>query len=139
MIEMAQVYRYQYKGKQTTKQDKCTTSITLDKSRIWLDFNEGCGGGDRGEAPIYLFSQADIVNDSDGNDVELYEGLEVSVFDYDFDEWNQPDAILAEGIIIRNTLKDYPMVKWLIKLTKNKVNYKSEAEYVYWMSDLLGT
>lgn len=136
MIEMAQVYRYQYKGKQTTKQDKCTTSIPLDKSRIWVDFNEGCGGDDREEAPIYLFSQADIVNDSDGNDVELYEGLEVSVFDYDFDEGKQLDAILAEGIIIRNTLKDYPMVKWLIKLTKNKVNYKSGTEYVYWMSDL---
>lgn len=96
---MAQVYRYQYKGKQTTKQDKCTTSIPLDKSRIWLDFNEGCGGGECEEAPIYLFSQDDIVNDSDGNDVELYEGLEVSVFDYDFDEGNQPDAILAEGLI----------------------------------------
>lgn len=133
---MAQVYRYQYKGKQTTKQDKCIASIPLDKARIWLDFNESCGGDDRGEAPIYLFSQADIVNDSDGNDVELYEGLEVSVFDYDLDGRNQPDAILAEGIIIKNTLKDYPMVKWLVKLAKNKVNYKSGAEYVYWMSDL---
>ncbi|MCH5264228.1 MAG: hypothetical protein J1F42_15110, partial [Lachnospiraceae bacterium] len=89
--------------------------------------------------PIYLFSKADIVNDSDGNDVELYEGTEVSVFDNDLDDWNQPDAILAEGIIIKNTLKDYPMVKWLIKLTKNKANYKSGAEYVYWMSDLQHT
>lgn len=133
---MAQVYRYQYKGKQTTKQDKCIASIPLDKARIWLDFNEGCGGDERGEAPIYLFSQADIVNDSDGNDVELYEGLDVSVFDYDLDGRNQPDAILAEGIIIKNTLKDYPMVKWLVKLAKNKVNYKSGAEYVFWMSDL---
>ena len=65
--------------------------------------------------------------------------MEVSVFDYDLDESNKPDAILAEGIIIKNMLQDYPMVKWLIKLTKNKVNYKSRAEYVYWMSDLQET
>lgn len=124
-----------YKGKQITKQNRCKASIPLDKSRIWLNFNEWCAEDDQGK-PIYLFSQADIVNDSDGNDVELYEGMEVSVFDYDLDESDKPDALLAEGIIIKNTLKDYPMVKWLIKLTKNKVNYKSRAEYVYWMSDL---
>lgn len=131
---MAQAYPYQYKGKQTTKQDKCKASMTLDKARIWLDFNEFCACDEKGV--IYLFSQADIVNDSDGNDVELYEGMEVSVFENDFDASNKPDAILAEGIIIRNTLSLYPEVKWLIRLTKNKVNYKSGNEYVYWMSDL---
>ena len=132
---MAQAHPYQYKGKQTAKQDRCTASIPLDKVRIWLDFNEWCTEDDQGN-PIYLFSQADIVNDSDGNDVELYDGMEVSVFDNDLDDWGQPDAILAEGIIIKNTLKDYPLVKWLIKLTKNKASYKSGAKYVYWMSDL---
>ena len=135
---MAQAYPYQYKGKQTTKQDSCTASIPLDKVRIWLDFNELCTEDDQGN-PIYLFSQADLVNDSDGNDVELYEGMEVSVFDNDLDDWGQTDAILAEGIIIKNTLKDYPLVKWLIKLTKNKASYKSGAKYVYWMSDLQQT
>lgn len=138
VIGMAQVYPYQYKGKQTTKQDRCTASIPLDKVRIWLDFNERCTEDDQGN-PIYLFSQADIVNDSDGNDVELYEGMEVSVFDNDLDDWNQTNAILAEGIIIKNTLKDYPLVKWLIKLTKNKASYKSGSKYVYWMSDLKQT
>ena len=132
---MAQVYLYQYKIKQITKQDGCTASIPLDKARIWLDFNELCAEDDQGN-PIYLFSQADIVSDSDGNDVELYEGMEVAVFDNDFDDGNQLDTILSEGIIIKNTLKDYPMVKWLIKLTKNKAVYKSGAKYVYWMSDL---
>ena len=74
---MAQAYPYEYKGKQRTKQDKCSAFISLDKARIWLDFNEFCAI-DENKNPIYLFSQADIVNDSEGNDIELYEGMEVS-------------------------------------------------------------
>ncbi len=131
---MAQIYAYCYKGRQTTKQDKCYPAVKLDKARIWLDFNECCAYDE--ESEIYLFSQADIVNDSDGNDVELYEGMEVSVFDDDLDKLNQPDAILAEGIIVKNTLEKYPNVKWLIRLIKNKVNNKSGNLYVYWLSDL---
>ncbi len=117
-MRVAQIYSYWYKGKWTTKQDTCKASIQLDKARIWLDFNECCSYDE--ESEFYLFSQADIVNDSDGNDVELYEGMKVSVFDDDLDESNQPDAILAEGIIIKNTLENYPNVKWLIRLIKIK-------------------
>lgn len=131
---MAQIYAYCYKGRQITKQDKCYPAVKLDKARIWLDFNECCAYDE--ESEIYLFSQADIVNDSEGNDVELYEGLEVSVFDDDLDELNQPDAILAEGIIVKNTLEKYSNVKWLIRLIKNKVNNKSKNPYIYWLSNL---
>lgn len=133
---MAQPYPYQYKGEPRMKQDKCRAAMPLDKARIWLDFNELCAVDRDGEGPVYLFSQADIVNDSDGNDVELHEGMEVSVFDDDLDMLNAPDALLAEGIVIRNTLGQYPKVKWLIRLERNKTQYKSGADYVYWMSDL---
>ncbi len=133
---MAQAYPYEYKGKQRTKQDKCSAFISLDKARIWLDFNEFCAI-DENKNPIYLFSQADIVNDSEGNDIELYEGMEVSVFDYDLDISNKPDALLAEGIIIKNFLEHYPNVKWLIRLVKKKVEDNSKEKYVYWMSDHL--
>lgn len=132
---MAQAYSYQYNKKQRMKQDKCRASITLDKARIWLDFNEHCAD-DKDNAPIYLFSTADIVNDSEGNDVELYEGMEVSVFDNDLDRFDQPDALLAEGVVIKNFLKSSQNVKWLIRLTKNKRSYRSGNLYVYWMSDL---
>lgn len=131
---MAQIYAYWYKGRQTTKQDKCCPAVKLDKARIWLDFNECCSVDK--ESELYLFSQADIVNDSEGNDIELYEGLEVSVFDDDFDESNKPDAMLAEGVIVRNTLEQYSNVKWLIRLKKNKVKDKRRNPYVYWLSEL---
>lgn len=117
-----------------TKQNKCRPAIKLDKAKIWLDFNECCAYDE--ESELYLFAQADIVNDSEGNDVELYEGMKVSVFDDDLDESNQPDAILAEGIIVKNMLETYSNVKWLIRLIKNKVNNKSENSYIYWLSDL---
>lgn len=109
--------------------------MPLDRTRIWLDFNEFCAV-DQDGAPIYLFSQADIVNDSDGKDVELWNGMKVNVFDDDFDSSDRPNALLADGVIIQNFLRQYPKVQWLIKLVRSKETYKSEAEYVYWISDL---
>lgn len=134
-MSMAQAYPYLYHGKQTTRQDKCRTAMPLDKPRIWLDLNEFVAY-EGGEA-LYLFSGGDIVNDSDGNDVELYEGLEVSVFDNDLDGLNRPDAILADGVVVKNTLGYAPRVKWLVRLRKTNGRYRSGAEDVYWMSDLL--
>lgn len=127
---MAQAYAYRYNGEQRTKQDKCKTDMPLDKPRIWLDFNEFCDTDTEG-APVYLFSQADIVNDSENHDVELYEGMKVSVFDEDFDGSGKPDALLADGIITQNYLEQYPRIKWLIKLI-----LKNGDEYLYRMSDL---
>ncbi len=101
---MAQAYPYEYKGRLRTKQHKCTTSMPLDKPRIWLDFNELCDTDELSGAPIYLFSQGDIVNDAYENDVVLYEGLEVSLFDDDLDDQGRPDALLADGVVIRNYL-----------------------------------
>lgn len=133
---MAQVYPYLYRGELRTKQDKCRTAVPLDKPRIWLDFNELCDADEASGAPIYLFSQADIVNDSEGTDVALHEGKEVSVFDDDLDASHAPDPMLADGVVIENSLEQYPRVKWLIKLLKHGMRYKSGEEYVYWMSDL---
>lgn len=135
---MAQAYPYLYKGHLRTKQDKLRTAIPLDKTRIWLDFNELCAIDKDNEAPIYLFSQGDIVNDSDGNDVELWDGLKVSVFDYDLDLFNRPDALLADGVIIKNFLEQYPQVKWLIRLVKHEVRHGGGDEYVYRLSDYQG-
>ena len=139
MEQMARVHLYQYKGVLREKQDKCRAAMPLDKVGIWLDFNEFCAVDEENEAPIYLFSQADIANDSDGNDVELYNGMSVSVFDGDLDTSNMPDAILADGIVIRNVPEQYPTVKWLIRLEKHKVRYENRNEYVYRMSNLKKT
>lgn len=130
---MAQVYWYLYKGELRTKQDKCRTSLPLDKARVQLDFSELCGTAPGDGAPVYWFSQADIVNDSDGNDVALYDGMAVSVFDGDYDPAGKPDAILADGVVLKNDSEASPKVKWLIRLVKH--GRGGGNEYVYWMSD----
>lgn len=132
---MAQAYPYLYQGTWTTKQDKCTTSMPLDKARIWLDFNELWAEDETG-APVYLFSQGDVVNDSSGADVLLYEGLEVAVFDDDLNEEDEPDPLLADGVVLRNPFERWPQVKWVLRLKRNPVPYRSGERYVYWMSDL---
>lgn len=133
---MAQAYPYDYKGELRSKQHKCTTSMPLDKPRVWLDFNELCAVDEQSGAPIYFFSQGDIVNDAYGNDVELYEGMEVSLFDDDLDDQDRPDAILADGVVIRSFLDRYPAVKWLVILTARRTEYTNCKKYVYRMSDL---
>ena len=132
---MANIYSYMFNGRKTTKQDKCQTNLSLDKPRIWLDFNELIDTDEEGVGCLYLFSQADVVNDSNGKDIELYEGMIVSVYDDDFDSEGKGDALLADGIIILNNLKSYQGVKWLIRLMECG-NKKSGNKYVYWMSDL---
>ena len=135
---MARVCPYLYKGKLRMKQEKCRSVMPLDKPRIWLDFNEFCAVDEADGALVYLFSQADIVNDSDGNDVELFDGMEVSVFDHDLDDSGRPDALLADGVVIRNVLvlRQYPAVKWLVRLVKSGVQRGDGEDYVYWMSSL---
>lgn len=127
---MAQAYPYWYQGRWTDRQEKCRSSMRLDKARIWLDFNELWGVDPEDGAPVYLFSQGDVVNDSTGADVELYEGMEVSVFDEDFDGENRPDPLLAEGVVLPCALERYPAVKWLLRLKKHG------DEYAYCLSDL---
>lgn len=117
------------------RQNKCRSDLPLDRLRIWLDFNECCAAAENGD-PVYLFSQADLVNDSEGNEVVLQEGMEVSVFDHDLDEMRRPDAILAEGIVMRNTLAQYPQVKWLLRLKRNGAGIAGGDGYVYRLSEL---
>lgn len=133
---MALVHPYVYKKKITQKQDKLISNIPLDKPRIWIDFNEFVDSDDEGVS-VYLFSQCDVVNDSNGSDVEVFEGMKVSVFDVDLDENGNPDALLADGMIVKNYLSDYPKVKWFIKLNNCKGKYRSNNSNVYWMSDLM--
>lgn len=134
-IEMAQAYPYTLRVELRMEQHKCTPSMLLDKPRIWLDFNGFYAVDESSGAPIYLFSQADIVNDSTGADVELIEGPFVSVFDDDLDDDNNPDALLADGVILRNDLGQFPTIKWLLRLSKPPAYIKSRAPYVCWMSD----
>ena len=95
----------------------------LDKPRIWVDFNTPFDD-------MYFLSGLDIIKDSEGNEIELKENMEVSVFDYDLDENDNPDHLLADGIAILNRTGIFTHVKWLIKVLPNK-----KYGRFYWVSD----
>ena len=95
----------------------------LDKPRIWIDFNTPW-------EDLYFLSQADIKTDSNGNEISLKEGMQVSVFDFDSDENNNPDNLLADGIVVLNETGTYTNTKWLIKVLPNEKYRK-----YYWVSD----
>ena len=58
------------------------------------------------------------------------EGIQVSVFDFDSDENNNPDNLLADGIVVLNETGTYTNTKWLIKVLPNEKYGK-----YYWVSD----
>lgn len=124
---MANIIPYVYMGKNVLKQIGLTCPISeLDKPRMWIDFNELV------DCETFLLSRVDIIGDSNGDAIELSEGLGISIFDKDIGEDGSPDNILAEGVVTLNTTSLYSDVKWLVKLISNE----SHAKTVYKMSDL---
>ena len=69
----------------------CDISL-LDKPRIWVDFNETCADD------LYFLSQVDIIRDSNGNEIELTENMEISIFDFDLDAGNGKVLTLEQAI-----------------------------------------
>ena len=122
---MAVIISYEKNGKTIYVQKGILSDISLlDKPRIWVDFNETCADD------LYFLSQVDIIRDSNGNEIELTENMEISIFDFDSDENNNSDNLLVDGIVILNNTGEYPSVKWLVKIIPNNKYGK-----FYWVSD----
>ena len=52
---------------------------------------------------LVLLSKTDLKKDSEGNDLILYEGLKVKIYEEDFNGLNEEDNLIAEGIVELNT------------------------------------
>ena len=110
---MAIIISYEKNGKTIYVQKGILCDISLlDKPRIWVDFNGPW-------MDLYFLSQVDIIRDSNGNEIELTENIEISIFDFDLDENNNSDNLLADGIVILNNTGEYPSVKWLVKINNS--------------------
>lgn len=101
---------------------KCDISL-LDKPRIWVDFNTPF-------LDILILPNADIITNSNGEEIYLEVGKILSVFDFDVDENNQPDNLLANGMVILNKTNHYTNFKWLLKIIPHPIFGK-----YYWVSD----
>ena len=100
----------------------CDISL-LDKPRVWVDFNTPW-------EDMYALSQVDVILDSNGKEIELKENMPISIFDFDLDENNHSDNLLADGIVITNNTEICKVAKWLVKIIPNPKYGK-----YYWVSD----
>ena len=96
----------------------------MKEARIYVDFNEML------EEDVVLLSQSDIKLDSEGNIVELSEGLFVKIYMPDVDELNNKDNLIAEGIVERNTIiKGFGSVaKWNCRINNKGIYHEYDRE-----------
>jgi len=70
--------------------------MNMGKPKIRVDFNELV------KKDLLLLSDLDKVQDSEGNEIELAEGLAISVYEFNHYDNGEKEYILAEGIAERN-------------------------------------
>ena len=68
----------------------------MDKARIKVDFNELVSDD------LVLLAQDDTVTDSDGNEIILSDGMEVSIYEFNHYKDNTKEYLLASGTVELN-------------------------------------
>jgi len=90
-------------------------------SRVYVDFNEMISPDE------VLLSQTDSKVDSAGNIVEFFDGKEVAVYMDEIDDNGKPDNLIANGIVIRNTLDGWASIaKWVLKIDERGIRHESD-------------
>ena len=74
------------------------------KARLYVDFNEMI------EENLVLLSKTDFKIDSNGETIELKEGMTVEIYMDDENERNEKDNLVATGIVELNTEKDSKII-----------------------------
>lgn len=91
---------------------------------LCVDFNEML------EPDLVLLSQSNTKVDIEGTSIHLNEGLKVIVYCDDSDEFGNPDRLLAEGIVERNTSTGWGYrAKWCCRIAKG-IYHQSELENI---------
>jgi hypothetical protein len=92
-------------------------------ARIYISFQDA-----QYEKDLCLLSKEDITIDSHGNKIELFEGKQVTVYEYDEDVNNVRDDLVASGTVERNVSDFKPSAnyKWSIRLDKNGIQFESK-------------
>lgn len=89
-----------------------------------VDFNELLA------EDLVLLSVDDYKIDASGSPVQLYEGLEVSIFQEDVDNEGKPDNLVGRGIVERNRDEAgwAKHVKWCCRISREGIKQKSNIE-----------
>lgn len=90
---------------------------------IYVDFNEML------EPDLVLLSKTDERTDSSGKIIKLYEGLAISIYSDDTDDQGNPDPLIAEGVVEKNTFQ-HPWghaAKWCCRINEKGISNESDA------------
>lgn len=90
------------------------------KPKLYVDFNEMI------DDDLVLLSQNDTKLDFEGNEILLFEGLEIDIYMDDLDESGVKDDLIASGKAVRNNTEFFTYVKWLCKIDENGIQLQSE-------------
>jgi len=100
----------------------------MDRARIFVDFNALLRDGVERPMPL---SKTDSRMDSDGNTVALSEGVEVYLYEADYDEFDRRDNLIADGTVVRNPDAD-SAVKWCCQIDARGVRHESDDPAFQW-------
>lgn len=85
-----------------------------------VDFNEMIA------EDVVLLSAEDYKLDTAGEAVQLHEGLLVSVYMLDLDQYGKKDDLLADGVVTRNSSSGWAAhVQWCCQIDENGVQARS--------------
>jgi hypothetical protein len=97
------------------------TRLIMRANIFEVDFNELV------EPDLVLFSKEDRRPDIDGLTIMLSEGMKVSLISDDLDDDGQPDYLVADGTIVRNTSEGWSShVKWACRIDERGIRHGSD-------------
>ena len=90
--------------------------------RIYVDFNEMI------EDNLVLLSQTDFKKNSNGDTVELKEGMRIKIYSDDENDLNEKDNLIADGFVELNVYGGWTKAaKWNCRIDKNGIRNESEC------------
>ena len=94
-------------------------SGAVDKPRIRVDFNEII------EENVVLLSKTDEREDSDGNLIQLREGRDVALYEYNHYKDGEEEYLFAEGVVVANTFQENPVAIWCCRINEKGITIET--------------
>ena len=95
----------------------------MKRPRFIVDFNELI------ERNLVALSRDDTKLASSGESVLLSEGLVVDVYDYDLNDKEERDNLVATGIVERNSTIGWAKeIKWCCRIDRNGIRHESDSK-----------
>ncbi|MCL2782659.1 MAG: hypothetical protein FWD80_01590 [Propionibacteriaceae bacterium] len=94
----------------------------MDKIKIAYDFNGFLKWGYDNPVPL---SKTDYIIDSNGNTIMLSEGIEIRIYETDYDVFDRQDDLYADGAVIRNPDSNNDF-KWWFQINNLGIKHESD-------------